>query len=76
MNNKFNLSKEKREEMISAIKYYFKKERDESLGDLAAALILDFFMEKLAVEFYNQGVFDAHKYMSDSIDEMLGIQKY
>ena len=34
------LSKEAREDMISSIKNYFEKERDEELGDLAAGLIL------------------------------------
>lgn len=45
MNKKIELSKEKQEHMISMIKDYFRKERDEELGDLAAMLILDFFME-------------------------------
>lgn len=44
---------------------YFLNERDDDLGDLAASLILDFFMEKLAPEFYNQGVYDSYKYMSE-----------
>lgn len=75
MRNKFKLSKEKREAMISAIKKYFQNERDEELGELASGLILDFFIEKLAPEFYNQGVCDSYKYMSDKIEDLLGIQK-
>jgi uncharacterized protein (DUF2164 family) len=76
MKNKFRLSKEKRDEMISAIKHYFLNERDEDLGDLAAGLILEFFLEKLAPEIYNQGVFDSYKFMGDKIEDLLGIQKY
>jgi uncharacterized protein (DUF2164 family) len=75
MKNKFELSKEKKDSMISEIKNYFLKERDIELGDLAAALILDFFMEKLAPEFYNQGVEASYKYMNNSIEDLLGIQK-
>lgn len=75
MKNKFELSKEKKDLMISEIKNYFSKERDIELGDLAASLILDFFMEKLAPEFYNQGVEDSYKYLSNSIEDLLGIQK-
>lgn len=75
MSTKFELSKEKKEFMVSHIKSYFRKERDEELGDLAAMLILDFFIEKLATEFYNQGVADSYKYMSNSIEDLLGIQK-
>lgn len=76
MSKKIELSKEKREKMISDIKNYFLNERDEDIGDLAARLILDFFMEKLALEVYNQGVYDSYKYMSDKIEDLLGIQKY
>lgn len=75
-NNKIKISKEKRDYMSSAIKTYFSKERDEELGDLASILILDFFIEKLAPEFYNQGVYDSHKYMIDRVEDLLEIQKY
>ena len=73
--NKIKISKEKRDDMISAIKTYFSKERDEELGDLASNLILDFFIEKLAPEFYNQGVYDSHIYMIDRVEDLLAIQK-
>ncbi|MCE5295732.1 MAG: DUF2164 domain-containing protein [Euryarchaeota archaeon] len=72
---KFVLTKEKRQEMVSAIKLYFKKERDEEIGDLAAGLLLSFIIDKLAPEFYNQGVFDSYKYMGDRIDDLLSLQK-
>ena len=75
MNNKFKLSKEKRLEMIESIKNYFDNEREEELGDLASGLILDFFMDELADEFYNQGVWDSHVYMNDRVEDLLGIQK-
>ena len=75
MNNKFKLSKEKRAEMIESIKNYFENEREEELGDLASGLILDFFMEELADEFYNQGIWDSHVYMKDRVEDLLGIQK-
>ena len=76
MKAKFELSKDKKDNMISEIKNYFAKERDLDLGDLAATLILDFFIEKMAQEFYNQGVEDSYKYMSGSIEDLLGIQKF
>lgn len=76
MKNQVKLDKEKRQDMISAIKNYFNEERDEELGDLAASLILDFFIEKLASEFYNQGVYDSYQYMLDRIEDLLVLQKY
>lgn len=75
MKEKIKLSKENRQYMISEIKTYFLNEREEDLGDLAAGLILDFFIEKLAPEFYNQGVYDSYNYMNDKIADLLGIQK-
>lgn len=76
MSNKIKLSKEKREQMNLEIKSYFQKERDEELGDLASDLILDFIIEELASEFYNQGVYDAYQYMNDRLEDVLGMQKY
>ncbi|WP_418792433.1 DUF2164 domain-containing protein [Phosphitispora sp. TUW77] len=73
--SKIKLGKEKRENMISLIKEHFITERDEELGDLASGFILDFIIEKLAPEFYNQGVQDAYAYMNEKIDDLLEIQK-
>lgn len=73
--NTLKLSKEKREQMKNEIKVYFSKERDEDLGDLGAGLILDFIIEEIAPEFYNQGVFDAYQYMNDRMEDVLGLQK-
>ncbi|WP_027624648.1 DUF2164 domain-containing protein [Clostridium lundense] len=74
--NKIKLTKEKRAEMISSIKNYFYNEREEEIGELASSLILDFIIEQLAPEFYNQGVYDSYTYMSDRIEDVLSIQKY
>ena len=71
--NKIIIAKEKKIEMISEIKEYFLKERDEDLGDLASALILDFIIEKIAPEFYNQGIYDSYKYMSERNEDLLSI---
>jgi uncharacterized protein (DUF2164 family) len=73
--NSVKVTKERRDDMISDIKNYFLKEREEEIGDLAAGLILDFILEKIAPEFYNQGVYDAHKYMGDAVEDLLSIQK-
>ncbi len=73
--NKIELTKEKKKEMTEAIKYYFLKEREEEIGDLASGLILEFITEKLAPEFYNRGVYDSYKYMELKIEDILSIQK-
>lgn len=69
------LTKEKKEEMIRSIKHYFFNERDLELGDLASSLVLDFFIEELAPEFYNQGVLDSYQFMNDKNEDLLSILK-
>lgn len=69
------VTKERRNDMISDLKDYFSKERDEEIGDLAAGLLLDFILEKLAPAFYNQGVYDSYKYMKDAAEDLMSIQK-
>lgn len=73
--NKIQLTKEKRDDLISELKEYFYNEREEELGDLAASLMLDFIIQKLAPEFYNQGVYDSYIYFTDRVEDLLGIQK-
>lgn len=65
---------DRKKAMISSIKKYFMEERDEDLGDLGAQLILDFFIEKMGAEFYNQGLEDAHLFMSEKLEDMYGLQ--
>lgn len=69
------LDKDTRKILIDEIKGYFLKERDEKLGDLAAGNILNFFVEKLGVKIYNQGIYDAYKFMNDNVSDILGLQK-
>ena len=74
--NKIKLTKEKRSDMIEALKTYYRKERDEKLGDLAAGLLLDFITEELGPEYYNQGVLDSSRFMQDKTEDLLSIQKF
>lgn len=76
MKEKIKLSKEKKEDMINAIKRYFVEKRDEEIGDLAATLILNFIIDELAPEFYNQGVYDAYVFMNDRVEGLFEIQIY
>ena len=70
------IDKQKKKAMIDSIKEYFYNEREEELGDLAAGMILDFFLEELAPEIYNKGVYDAYEYSLERIEDVLSIQKY
>lgn len=75
MDSNIDLSKETKDEMISLIQEYYEKEQDEQIGHLKAMLILDFFLEKLAPQIYNQGVEDAYTFISMKLDDVFEIQK-
>lgn len=72
--SRIKLSKEKKEEMIARIQNHFLNEREEDLSNLAATLFLNFIVEELAPEFYNIGVQDAYRYMTERCEDMLSIQ--
>jgi uncharacterized protein (DUF2164 family) len=76
MKNKFSasLSKESRTAMVTEVKNYFLNERDEEIGDLAAGLILNFFLDRIGPDIYNQGVEDSHRYMKDAAEDLLSIR--
>jgi uncharacterized protein (DUF2164 family) len=67
---RIKLDKDKRDDLVKAIVHYFKKERDEEIGQLAAGMVLDFIIDKLAPEFYNQGVLDSCAYMNEKVEDM------
>ena len=74
MRTRFKLSKAQKEQMVSLIKEYSLKERDEEIGDLAASLFLDFIIEKMAPAFYNLGVQDSIGYLKDKLDDLYGLE--
>ncbi|MDT2047010.1 hypothetical protein CHN50_02140 [Priestia aryabhattai] len=75
MSQALTISKEKKKALIEEIQTYFLNERDEEIGELAASLLLDFFVDKIAIEFYNLGVEDSYRYMSDRLEDLFAIQK-
>lgn len=76
MHEKIKLNVERKKEMIVQIKNFFLEKREEEIGDLAATFLLDFIIDKLAAEFYNQGVYDAYKHMSDRVEDLFELQIY
>jgi uncharacterized protein (DUF2164 family) len=37
-------------------------------------MVLDFIIEKLAPDFYNQGVDNAYRYMKEATEDLMGIR--
>ena len=74
MKKKIKLSAQNKRDLKHKIVKYFSEERDEDLGELASELVLDFFMEELAPNIYNQGIEDSYAYMKDSIEDLFALQ--
>jgi uncharacterized protein (DUF2164 family) len=64
------LSKEQREALIKKVIAYFKTERDEELGVIAAEDILDFFLESLHKDIYNKAIEDSKTTIKQSFDNL------
>ena len=64
------LTKEKKEKLIKEIITYFKEEKDEEIGVIAAEDLLDFFLEELTPEIYNKGVADAKTVIKQNFDNL------
>ena len=74
MDKRVKLSDGRKELMRSKIVEHFSRERDEDLGQLASQLILDFIIDELGADFYNQGVEDAHAYVLDKLEDLYALQ--
>lgn len=68
--NGIKLDRSKRDEMTRSIRDYFLKERVEEMGHLASDMVLDFILEELAPEFYNMGVMDSYRLMSEKVADV------
>jgi uncharacterized protein (DUF2164 family) len=66
------LSKERRKDLVSAIKSYFLENHDEEIGNLKASFLLDFFMKKLGPSIYNQAIKDAQAYFQQKVEDLDG----
>ncbi len=71
---RIQLSKEKKDFLTAAIKEFFRNEREEAIGDLAALLVLDFFLEKLAPVVYNQGIHDCVALLREKLENLEGLE--
>ena len=62
-------------ELLREIKEYFLQERDEDLSDFQAENLLRFILHIIGPAIYNQGIFDAHRFMGEKLEDMLGLEK-
>ena len=64
------IPKEKRESCLKEIITFFKTERDEEIGVIAAEDILNFFLENIGTDIYNKGVAEAKETLKKRFDDL------
>lgn len=74
MKKKMQLDKNTVERMVELIKVFFKNERNEEIGDLSARIVLEFIVNNLAPEFYNQGIRECIIAMHDKVEDLYGCE--
>jgi uncharacterized protein (DUF2164 family) len=64
------ISDEKRKKSIGEIINFFKNERDEEIGMIAAESILDHFLQTVGVQLYNKGIEDSIHFLKERFDSI------
>jgi uncharacterized protein (DUF2164 family) len=66
------ISKQVRTEAIASMQRYFSENMPEPIGDLAAGLLLNFFVEEVGPAIYNQAIADAQTRMQQRVADLNG----
>jgi uncharacterized protein (DUF2164 family) len=66
------LSKETRAEAVASLRRYMEESGAEPMGELAAGLLLDFFLEEIGPAVYNGAVADAQKRVEERVGDLAG----
>ena len=66
------LSEERRRRLVAGSQGFYLEEFDEELSAFRAEQLLDFFLEALAPQVYNQAVQDARLYVQSKLDDLDG----
>jgi uncharacterized protein (DUF2164 family) len=67
-----DLPKQLRAQATTSIRRYFQENMAEPVGDLAAALLLNFFLEEVGPSIYNQAIVDAQARMQQRVSDLNG----
>jgi uncharacterized protein (DUF2164 family) len=69
---RIRLTDERRERMIRAIQRQLEEQLDLHAGELAAGLLLDFFIRELGAPVYNQAIQDARSFLLEKLEDLEG----
>lgn len=59
-----------KEQIIYDLQTFFTEEREEELTGLGAEIMLDFILNTVGPMIYNQALIDAHRLMTEKIDDI------
>jgi len=64
------IPREARQQAIASIERYFNEHMEERIGNIAAAALLNFFIEEVGPSIYNQAVSDVQERLQLRISEL------
>lgn len=64
------LDREQRDQAVASIERWFREERDEKIGNIAAGALLGFFLAEIGPTLYNRGVADVQERIRARVDEV------
>jgi len=64
------LNKDVRQQAIASIERYFQENMEEKIGNIAAAALLNFFVEEVGPSIYNQAVTEVQERLQARIGEL------
>ncbi|UPM53913.1 DUF2164 family protein [Gottfriedia acidiceleris] len=73
MSKTTKLSSDQLKFAINQLQTYFLQERDEELSELSLMLLVDFISQKLGPMFYNKGVEDSQRFMSERVEDLYAL---
>ena len=75
MRNKpaIEINDDARKHAVAALREYFAANMDEEIGDLKAALLLDYILSELGPTIYNQAIADAQKFFEERTSDLSGV---
>lgn len=64
------LAKEARAQAVASIERWFRENRDERIGNIQAAALLNYLLEEIGPSIYNRAIADAQDRLRARVDEL------
>ena len=68
--SEIKFSRNEIENIVKRVETYFITELDHEIGNIEAALLIDFFAEEIGAFFYNKGLNDANTLFNEKVEDL------